>query len=388
MRDNRFITEKICVVIPTYNNDKTLVSVINDVLEYTDQIIVVNDGSTDGTMDALAFFTEIQVIHFEKNQGKGAALRMAFKQAFDKGFQYAISIDSDGQHYAKDLVHFLNKLPESRNSIIIGSRNMMQENVPGTSSFGNKFSNFWFQLETGIKVPDTQSGFRLYPLEALHKLWLFTWRYEFEIEVLVKAAWNQVNVLCIPIDVYYPPKEERITHFRKGPDFTRISFLNAYLVVLAFLFYKPRNFVLNFSENLKAFWYNHFLATHESNYIKAASVGLGVCMGIFPVWGFQMLIAVFIALYFKLNKVIVLVVSNISFGPLSIFWAFAGLFLGKKIIGGTLTFEEFKWVLTLEELQKSFLQFFVGGAVLAILLGLLSFLLTYCILQLARKENK
>jgi uncharacterized protein (DUF2062 family) len=101
-----------------------------------------------------------------------------------------------------------------------------------------------------------------------------------------------------------------------------------------------------------------------------------------------MLIAVFIALYFKLNKVIVLVVSNISFGPLSIFWAFAGLFLGKKIIGGTLTFEEFKWVLTLEELQKSFLQFFVGGAVLAILLGLLSFLLTYCILQLARKENK
>ncbi len=388
MLDNRFAEEKICVVIPTYNNEKTLAQLINDVSKYTDHILLINDGSTDKTKEILSAFANLEVIHFEKNQGKGTALRGAFKQAFSKGYKYAITIDSNGQHDAKDLLHFLDKLPEARNSIIIGSRKMTQENEPGTSSFGNKFSNFWFELETGIKVLDTQSGFRLYPLGPLSKIWLFTWRYEFEVEVLVKAAWNKVNVICIPIDVYYPPKNDRVKHSRKGPVFTRISFLNSYLVIVAFLYYKPKNFLCNFPENMKTIWHKQLVASHESNYIKAASVGLGVFMGILPVWGFQMLISVFIAMYFKLNKAIVLIVSNISFGPLGIFWVFASLFLGKKLIGGAFAFEEFNWNLSFQELQKSFLQFFVGGAVLAIILGLVAFFLTYFVLKITRKENK
>jgi len=139
---------------------------------------------------------------------------------------------------------------------------------------------------------------------------------------------------------------------------------------------------------MKSFWHNQLIASHETNLVKSASVGLGVCMAIFPVWGFQMLIATFIALYFKLNKVIVLLVSNISFGPLSIFWAFAGLFVGKKLIGRKIAFDEFNWHLTFAELQKSFLQFFLGGAILALGLGFLAFLIMYLSLTLIRKENK
>ena len=237
-------------------------------------------------------------------------------------------------------------------------------------------------------MPDTQSGFRLYPLQPLSKLWLFTWRYEFEVEVLVKAAWHQVDVICIPIDVYYPPKKERITHFRKGPDFTRISILNTYLFLLALLFYRPRHFFLHFKTNMKSFWRDQLIASHESNYIKAASIGLGICMGIFPVWGFQMLIATIIAFYFKLNKVIVLVVSNISFGPLGIFWAFAGLFVGKKLLGKSISFQEFNWHLAFADLKQNVLAFFLGGIVLAIVLGFITFLLSILLLHFVRKEKK
>lgn len=389
---NRFDTDKVCVVLPTYNNAGTVLQVIQDLRTYTSNIIVVNDGSTDSTRELLSTCEGIVVHHFDKNQGKGTALRYAFKKAFSLGYKYAITIDSDGQHYAKDLVHFLDALQNEPNAIIIGSRNMTQENVPGTSSFGNKFSNFWFTLETGIEVPDTQSGYRLYPLEAISRLFLFTWRYEFEVEVIVKAAWNGVKVLCIPIEVYYPPKDERITHFRKGPDFTRISFLNAYLVIMAFIWYKPRNFFLHFRSNIKSFWENQIIASHESNHIKAASIGFGLFMGIFPAWGAQMLIAGFLAHFMKLNKVVVLAASNISI-PINIPWIiFCSLLCGKWILGNPLI--EFSVVKDIREagiqvlFTKYGFEYFLGAIVFASILGVLGYIISRFTLSAIRSSSK
>ena len=389
---SRFDADKVCVILPTYNNATTVAQVLEDLLAYTKNIIVVNDGSTDQTKAVLSKYDQpIFVHHFEVNKGKGTALRYAFKEAFKLGYQYAITIDSDGQHFAKDLIHFLDKLQTEKNTIIIGSRNMTQENVPGTSSFGNKFSNFWFQLETGIDVPDTQSGYRLYPLASLDKLFLFTWRYEFEVEVIVKAAWNFVKVICIPIEVYYPPKEERITHFRKGPDFTRISFLNSYLVIMAFLWYKPRNFVLNFRTNMRNFWTNHIIASHESNNVKAMSIGFGLFMGIFPLWGFQMLVAGFLAHLMKLNKVVVLAASNISI-PINIPWIiFCSLICGKLALGNPIA--EFKVVQDIKEVgiqvlfTKYGLEYFLGATIFALIMGVSGYLITRISLSLIRKNK-
>jgi glycosyltransferase involved in cell wall biosynthesis len=233
---------KVCVLIPTYNNSKTLRSVIAGILDYTENIIVVNDGSTDATGEILKEFPGINVIGYEQNRGKGFALRTGFAKAVELGFHYAISIDSDGQHYADDLPQFLEKLKLHPNAIIIGARNMDQSSVPGKSSFGNKFSNFWFKLETGIKITDTQSGYRLYPVKLLNEINYFTRKYEFEIEVLVRAAWMGIEVVQVPVKVFYPEKEERVSHFRPFRDFFRISVLNSVLVTLAFLWIKPRDF--------------------------------------------------------------------------------------------------------------------------------------------------
>lgn len=169
-----FREKKCCVIIPTYNNHQTIEKVIGDVLEYTDQLIVVNDGSTDNTQEIISKIEHIDIVSYPKNKGKGYALRQGFKFAWDKGYEYAITIDSDGQHFASDLPVFINAIDENPNAIIIGNRNMEQEGIPGKSSFGNRFSNFWFKFETGIKMPDTQSGYRLYPLKPLSKMRFFT----------------------------------------------------------------------------------------------------------------------------------------------------------------------------------------------------------------------
>ncbi|MEP6845457.1 MAG: glycosyltransferase family 2 protein [Panacibacter sp.] len=219
----RFALHKVCVIIPTYNNAKTLNTVINDVGAYTKNILIVNDGSTDETETILTSFPFLQIVSYKKNIGKGWALRQGLKQAVELGYHYAISIDSDGQHFAKDLPAFLDKLETEKNAIIIGARNMEQESVPGKSSFGHKFSNFWFKVETGIKAADTQSGYRLYPLLPLRKMKFLTRKYEFEIEVLVRAAWRGVKIESVPVSVYYAPKEIRVSHFRPFKDFTRLT---------------------------------------------------------------------------------------------------------------------------------------------------------------------
>ena len=237
-----FKEANVCVLVPTYNNEQTLAAVLESLLPYTDQLLVVNDGSTDGTPGILDRFPQIERVSYPVNKGKGYALRTGFKRALELGYDYAITIDSDGQHFAEDLPKFLDKLQDHPHAIIMGARNMDQASVPGKSSFGHKFSNFWFKVETGKKLSDTQSGYRLYPIRQLEKLRFITRKYEFEIEVLVRASWAGVEMTEVPVRVFYAEKEKRISHFRPFRDFSRISVLNTVLVLITFLYIKPRDF--------------------------------------------------------------------------------------------------------------------------------------------------
>lgn len=239
----QFEQKKVCVLVPTYNNERTLENVLTSILEYTNQVIVVNDGSTDSTPDLLKKFPQVKVVSYLPNKGKGYALRTGFREAVRAGYDYAITIDSDGQHFAEDLPKFLKKLEDHPNAIIIGARNMEQASVPGKSSFGNKFSNFWFQVETGRKMSDTQSGYRLYPVRLMKDTKFLTRKFEFEIEVLVASSWRGIEITEVPVRVFYAEKEKRVSHFRPFKDFTRISILNTALVTVALLYIKPRDFL-------------------------------------------------------------------------------------------------------------------------------------------------
>ncbi|HET9054212.1 MAG TPA: glycosyltransferase family 2 protein, partial [Cyclobacteriaceae bacterium] len=235
---------KWCVIIPTYNNHHTLANVISGVQKYTNDVLVVNDGATDHTAGILAGYSGLTVITHPQNRGKGAALRAGFKKALEMGYEFAITIDSDGQHFPDDIPLFIERLNNSDgNLLLIGERNMAQQGIPRKSSFGNKFSNFWFWFETGITLSDTQSGFRLYPLLLMPKRY-FTPKFEFEIESIVRAAWKGVAVENVPVRVHYE-QHGRVSHFRPFRDFTRISILNTVLVTLTLVYIKPRNFVRN-----------------------------------------------------------------------------------------------------------------------------------------------
>lgn len=387
---DRFKALKCCVIVPTYNNDGTLKTVINQLLEYTDDLLVINDGSTDSTPTILESYRDrITIITHEQNQGKGKALRNGFATALEKGYHYAITIDSDGQHFASDLPAFLDAIEQAPNSLIIGARNMTQENVPGKSSFGNKFSNFWFWVETGIKLIDTQSGYRLYPIWQMKGLRFATSKFEFEIEAIVKAAWRGIKVFNIPIKVHYEPGKKRISHFRPFQDFTRISILNTFLVTLALLYYLPVRFFKSLTkENIRTFINAHFFDKTEPPLKKALSIGFGVFMGLFPIWGYQMLVGVALAHWMRLNKALVLVASNISLPPLIPFIIYGSYKLGALFVSDPKNDFLFSDGLSLENIKDNLLQYIIGAIVLAIVAGVSFGVLTYVYLALKRIRNK
>jgi glycosyltransferase involved in cell wall biosynthesis len=366
-----------CVIVPTYNNHKTLKRVLDSILEFTQNIIIVNDGSTDGTSEILKEYAHLTQIHHAKNSGKGIALRNGFKKAIELNFEYAITIDSDGQHFPSDIPGFIEEIQQQPNSLLIGSRNMAQENVPKKSSFGNKFSNFWFKFETGIKLSDTQSGFRLYPLRLIPKVF-YTNKFEFEIEVIVRSAWKGIVVKNIPIQVLYDPAE-RVSHFRPFKDFTRISILNTVLVINALLYIKPRDFFRKAKKKgFKKFFLEDILESNDSNFKKSAAIALGIFIGMSPFWGLQTVLLLFFATILRLNKVIAYLASNVSFPPFIPFIIYGSLKMGSYFVAteSTLVLDS---SLTLDDIQKNATQYIVGSLILAsvsaIIVGLLSYLL-------------
>lgn len=373
---NAISQKKICVLIPTYNNDRTLERVIDGVLRYTVNIIVVNDGSTDATLTILSNYPQVKVINLPENKGKGNGLKIGFRKAKELGYHYAITIDSDGQHYPDDIPVFVEALlKEKEDVLLIGNRNMSQDGIPKKSSFGNRFSNFWFWFETGIKLEDTQSGYRLYPLYKIPKKF-FTPKFEFEIEIIVRTAWRQIPVKNVPIKVLYDPLE-RVSHFRPFKDFTRISILNTILVTITLLYIIPRNFVNNFKKkSFKRFLKEDVLESDGSNRTKAFSIALGVFIGFSPLWGFHTFLTISLSVLFKLNKVLAFVASNVSLPPFIPFIIAASLFLGSPFVHeeSNLLSQELNFELIKNNLAQYVIGSFILAATASAICGVASFL--------------
>lgn len=377
----------IVVIIPTYNNDRTLLSVIEGVKQYSKHIIVVNDGSTDTTSGILKSIPGIQIITHTKNKGKGYALKNGLSAAKEQGFRYAITIDSDGQHYPADIPAFANEIEMHPDSMLVGARNLTANNMPGKNTFANKFSNFWFQLETGIKLEDTQSGYRLYPLHHIGKMKYCTAKYEFELEMIVFLAWKGVNVKNIPVNVYYPPQGERVSHFRPLRDFTRISILNTILVIVTFLWILPLKFFRKLTwTNIRAFIDKEILKSKDSNRTMTLSIMLGIFMGIVPIWGYQMIVTVFLAHFLKLNKVISLVASNISIPPVMPFLLYGSYATGCFLTNSPVSFDITD--VSLERMKTVLFQYLTGSIVFALVCSMLAGIISASLLLIFRKRKQ
>jgi glycosyltransferase involved in cell wall biosynthesis len=214
----------VAVIIPVYNHEQRIGEVIRQALKLGLPLFVIDDGSTDNTPRIISDIPGISVIRHPVNLGKGAALRTGFAAAMEQGCNWALTIDGDGQHLPEDATPLLRAAGENRRLIVVGRREgMVGKNVPWTSRFGRNFSNFWVWAAGGPLITDSQSGFRLYPLPEVLHLGVKAARYQFEVEVLVRARQKGINTVEAPVRVVYQAKGERVSHFQPWLDFRRNS---------------------------------------------------------------------------------------------------------------------------------------------------------------------
>lgn len=368
---------KIAVIIPTYNNGNTIEGVIKEVKQYSKDIIVVNDGSTDDTAMLLQRIQDIQVVSFPQNRGKGFALLAGFQKALAKGFTHAITIDSDAQHVPSEIPVFIKKIEEEPQTLWVGNRVLSHEQgnkQPGRSSFGRRFSNFWYRFSTGKKLHDTQCGFRAYPLEQTLSLQCRGGRYEYEQEVLIKSAWRGLSVKEVAVTLHYLPEDKRVSHFRPFYDFMRVGRINSQAAMTRILL--PHNLL----ELPGGTWYEKIriliryeLKAHSTPHKAAFSLAIGVALALFPIHGIQILTLVAISPFLKLNRPLAFLGLCVSSPPVLPLIIWAAIEVGSLVLPVHMPF--------LSDLDTRFvrgvIEFTVGSVILSAVLGIVSYIISY-----------
>ncbi|MGE0710986.1 MAG: glycosyltransferase family 2 protein [Planctomycetota bacterium] len=204
-----------CALIPTLDNPETVAAVVEGALRHL-PVILVDDGSgpaARAVIDALAAaHPELVLLRHARNRGKGAALRAGFQAARARGFTHALSLDADGQHLPEDLPVLLEAVAREPRALVLGARDLAGAGAGWGSRSGRWLSNAWLRLASGQALPDTQTGFRAYPLAALAALELAGERYELEALVLADAARAGTPLRTVPIRVRYFPRARRVSH--------------------------------------------------------------------------------------------------------------------------------------------------------------------------------
>jgi uncharacterized protein (DUF2062 family) len=374
----------ICIVIPVFNHGLTVGRIVREAKDYF-PVIVVNDGSTDDTGKILAVENGIVLITLPDNQGKGAALRAGLVEAENRGFTHAITIDADGQHAPRELPNFATASQKQPEAFVIGERDLVKEKAGRGRRITNDISTFWFKVETGIALTDTQCGYRSYPLRTINRLRLRSQGYAYELDVMVKAAWAGIPLVAQPVSADYAAATSRLSHFDPWRDMVRISLLHSRLSIQSFcvprllrkfsatgeLHHLPRG------QRIKTIFRLLFSEYTDTPAQLALAVGLGFFCGIAPIWGFQMIAAATLAHRFRLNKAIAVTASNISFPPAAPFILVGGLLFGHYLHTGALL--PLNATTLLQEIPLRFAEWFFGSIALGILVGIVGAMLTWLV---------
>lgn len=313
------MTPRVLVAVPVYNHAPTLRAVVLGLLERHPHVLVVDDGSDDLEPEVLAGLP-VRMVRHGRNRGKGAAIRTAALEARRQDMSHIVTIDADGQHDPADLPLFLEAVAADPLAVIVGARDFNTENVPGSSRFGRAFSNFWLRVQTGVILSDVQSGYRAYPLNVLENLRCTENRYSFEVEVLVRAAWAGFRLREVNIRVHYPPKGERVSHFRAFMDNARISLLNTRLTIRAIMPVPHRKFGEDEAGRVSPIHPLKSLRILLRDDATPAGLGLSAALGIFlgtlPLIGIHSIAILLAAGWLRWNKIAALAASQLCMPPL------------------------------------------------------------------------
>lgn len=213
------------IVIPALNEARAIRGVVESALAQCPHVIVVDDGSTDGTSDLIRDLPIVLLRHAVPH-GKAASLRDAFREALGRGFDAVITMDGDGQHVAEDIPRMLAAAAHFPGRIVIGARLINREQQPARRRRANAVADWGVSWASGHRVVDSQSGQRYYPKPVMQLVEVSTrFGFVFESEILIEAAWRLgVRTISVPIESRYPD-DRRASHFRGVRDTTRITLM-------------------------------------------------------------------------------------------------------------------------------------------------------------------
>lgn len=384
---NTVSQDKILIVIPVYNHTATIRDVVCRCLKYLPDVLVVDDGSREDVVAAIAGL-DIKIIRHKHNRGKGQAILTAARYARENIKTHILTLDADGQHYPEQIPDFIESVSKHPDAIIIGVRDFSASDVPFSSRFGRGFGNFWVRIQTGVKIKDIQSGYRAYPVSVLNNLRLMFRTYAFEDEVIVRALWAGVPVREVAIEVFYPSAEKRVSHFHKFRDNLKLTILNTYLTVRSIT---PWPHLQIQYENGTFYTIRHpikilrgLLEKHNSPLVLALAASLGVFLGALPLIACHTIVIIYVASLLRLNKIIAIATSQICMPPLVPAMCIeVGYFLR---FGKFLTLENISSLsevsflelgsMGLERLAEWFIGALVVGPLLAVVTGIIIFILS------------
>lgn len=384
---------RVCAVVPVYDNAATVADVALGVLAHVDHVLVVDDGSRDGSGDAARDAAgvappgkRIDVLALPENRGKGHALVAGFRRALELGFTHAVTLDADGQHRASDVPRLLAEAERHPLAVVVGARDLDSDRVPNPARVGRRISNFWTLRSTGFDLPDTTCGLRVYPLAQVAPLPIRTGRYDYEGEVLVRAAWAGLDLRSVAIDVWYPAdRRDRVSHYRPWLDSYRITVMYVRLALRRLLpmgaagrpaagVERPRIRVRDTLRHLRSLTASGTRANE-----LALAIGIGVFLGATPLWGLHAPLALYVATRWRLNLVATFLATNVSFPVFAPFLVFAEVQLGHWMRHGTwadFRMAEFSMESVWRKGAGHAADYVVGGFTLAAALGIVAGLVT------------
>lgn len=388
------------VVAPSYNNDRTVIKVLQELRDRGYPIIVINDGCTDKTGELLAQWSagkdDVTVITHEVNLGKAAGLKNGFKEARSQGYTHVISTDTDDQLDPDDIPPLLEKARANPDELIIGSRNTDAEGYPAKNMIGRKFSSLFIRVETGKRIDDSQCGLRVYPLEIVEQVKCRADRFGFETEILTRAIWAGFKVTSVPIKgKYHADPELRISHYRPWMDTLRLTRLHTRLMFRALSPWPHRKVKVKKDSGLSRWerfkrWidprkaWEELSGTSEDRGSLAVGLGLGAFIANTPLYGLHAIIGLYVAKKLSIHPLAVVAGTTLStppIGPVLITLAFV---VGHFTLHGSMAeipdFENsFAGYVSL--LKQGFIEWCIGGFIVGVVCMVLTFFVALMVLK-------
>lgn len=336
------------VVIPTYNHGSRIADVVRRALALNLHVIVVNDGSTDHTTEALVELTsakpaaQLEVVTHEKNMGKAAALWSGFTRAAERGATHAVTIDADGQLDPEDIPALIKEARSSPTALMLGRRPERMNACPKRCVIGRRYASLAVLAQTGLRLGDTQCGLRVYPLDGVQRAGCSATGFAFEAEVITRMAWAGHEIREVPVKCRYFKGAERVSHWKPWRDSMKQAIVHVRLVALALLPWTRSTRRRRGDAGLRRFltWLNPLRSWREvrngrlGDLELASGLAIGALIGASPFYGLHTLMSVYVAWRLHQHPAAVVLGSQVSLPPFGVLLAAASIWLGRLILTG------------------------------------------------------